>query len=63
MLVATRNLVELVRSRRRLGGAGDTPVEGRISFNGGRKRRFLVEQKVDVCFLLRSGRLDHVIFV
>ena len=28
MLVATRNLVELVRSRRRLCGVGDTPVEG-----------------------------------
>ena len=45
MLVATRNLVELVRSRRRLGGVSDTPVEGPISFNGGRERRFLVEQK------------------
>ena len=28
MLVVTRNLVELVRSRRRLGGVSDTPVEG-----------------------------------
>ena len=63
MLMATRNLVELVRSRRRLGGVGNTPVEGPIPFNGGRERRFLVEQKVDVCFLLRSGRLVHVIFV
>ena len=35
MLVATRNLVELVRSRRRLGGVSDTPAEGLISFNGG----------------------------
>ena len=35
MLVATRNLVELVRSRRRLGGVSDTPVEDPISFNGG----------------------------
>ena len=33
------------------------------SFNGGRERRFLVEQKMDVCFLLRSSRLVHVIFV
>ena len=48
MLVATRNLVELVRSRRRLGGVSETPVEGPISFNGGPERRFLVEQKVDV---------------
>ena len=63
MLVATRNLVKLVRSRRRLGGVSDTPVEGPISFNGGRERRFLVEQKVDVCFLLCSGRLVHVNFV
>ena len=63
MLVATRNLVELVRSRRRLGGVSDTPVEGPISFNGGRERRFLVEQKVDVCFRLCSGRLVHVNFV
>ena len=63
MLVATRNLVELVRSRRRLCGVGDTPVEGPISFNGGRERRFFVEQKVDVCFLLCSDRLVHVIFV
>ena len=63
MLVATRNLVELVRSRRRLGGVSDTPVEGPISFNGGRERRFLVEQKVDLCFLLCSGRLVHVNFV
>ena len=66
MLVATRNLVELVLSRRRLGGISDTPVEGPISFNGGRERRFLVEQKVDdfiVCFLLCSGRLVHVNFV
>ena len=54
---------ELVRSRRRLGGVGDMPVEGPISFNGGRERRFLVEQEVDVCFLLCSGRLVHVIFV
>ena len=38
VLVATRNLVELVRSRRRLGGVSDTPVEGPISFNGGRER-------------------------
>ena len=57
------NLVELVRSCRRLGGVGCTPLEGLISFNGGRERSFLVEQKVDVCFLLRSGRLVHVIFV
>ena len=63
MLVATRNLVELVRSCRRLGGVSDTPVEGAISFNGGRERRFLVEQKVVVCFLLCSGRLVHVNFV
>ena len=35
MLVATRNLVELVRSRHRLRGVGNTPVEGPISFNGG----------------------------
>ena len=56
MLVATKNLVEQVRTRCRLGGFGDTPVEGPISFNGGRERRFLVEQKVDVCFLRRSGR-------
>ena len=63
MLVATRNLVELVRSRSRLGGVSDTPVEGPISFNGGRERRFLVEQKVDVCFLLCSDRLVHVNFV
>ena len=64
MLVATRNLVELDRSRRRLGGVATlTPVEGPISFNGGRERRSLVEQKVDVCFLLRSGRLVLVIFV
>ena len=63
MLVATRNLVELVRSRRRLGRVSDTPVEGPISFNGGQERRFLVEQKVDVCFLLCSGRLVHVNFV
>ena len=63
MLVATRNLVELVRSRRRFGGVSDTPVEGPISFNGGQERRFLVEQKVDVCFLLCSGRLVHVKFV
>ena len=63
MLVATRNLVELVRSRRRLGGVSDTPVEGPISFNGGRERRFLVEQKVEVCLLLCSGRLVHVNFV
>ena len=63
MLVAIRNLIELVRSRRRLGGIDYTPVEGPISFNGGRERRFLVEQKVDVCFLLRSGLLVHVIFV
>ena len=59
MLVATRNLVELVRSRRRLGGVSDTPVEGPISFNGGQERRFLVEQKVEVCVLLCSGRLVH----
>ena len=45
MLVAIRNLVELVRSRRRLGGVSYTPVEGPISFTGGRERRFLVEQK------------------
>ena len=63
MLVATRNLVELVRSRRRLCRVGDTPVEGPISFNGGRERRFFVEQKVDVCFLLCSDKLVHVIFV
>ena len=44
MLVATRNRVELVRSRRRLCGVGDTPVEGPISFNGGRERRFLIEK-------------------
>ena len=31
MLVAIRKLVELVHSRRRLGGAGYTPVEGPIS--------------------------------
>ena len=63
MLVAIRNLVELVRSRRRLGGVSYTPVEGPISFNGGRERRFLVEQKVDVCFLLSSDSLVHVSFV
>ena len=64
MLVATRNLVELVHSRHRLGGIGDTPaVQGNISFNAGWERRFLVEQKVNVCFLLSSGRLVHVIFV
>ena len=63
LLVATRSLVELVRSRRRLCGVGDTPVEDPISFNGGRERRFLVEQKVDVCFLMCSSRLVHVIFV
>ena len=63
MLVAIRNLVELVRSRRRLGGVSYTPVEGPISFNGGRERRFLVEQKVDVCFLLRSDSLVQVSFV
>ena len=52
MLVATRNLVERVRSRRRLGRVSDTrtPVECPISFNGGRERRFLVEQKINVCF-------------
>ena len=60
MLVAIRNVVELVRSRRRLGGVSNTPVEGPISFNGGRERRFLVEQKVNVCFLLRSDRLSLV---
>ena len=60
MLVAVRNLVELVRSRRRLGGVSHTPVEGPISFNGGRGRRFLVEQKVDVCFLLRRDSLVQV---
>ena len=54
MLVATRNLVELVRSRRRLGGVSDTPVEGPISFNGGRERRLLVEQKVNVCAVQRQ---------
>ena len=42
MLVATRNLVKLVRSRHRLGGGGgggvgNTPVEGPISFIGGRE--------------------------
>ena len=63
MLVAIRNLVELVRSRRRLGGVSYTSVEGPISFNGGRERRFLVEQKVDVFFLLRSDSLVHVSFV
>ena len=63
MVVARQNLVELVYSRHRLGGVGNTPVEGPISFNGGRERRFLVEQKVDVCSLLRSGRLVLVIFV
>ena len=63
MLVEKRNLVELVRSRRRLGGVSDTPVEDPISFNSGRERRFLGEQKVDVCFLLRSGRLVRMIFV
>ena len=63
MLVAIRKLVELVHSRRRLGWAGYTPFEGPISFNGGRERRSLVEQKVDVSVLLRSGRLIHVIFV
>ena len=41
MLVAIRNLVELVRSRRRLGGVSYTPVEGPISFNGGRERKVL----------------------
>ena len=44
MLVETRNLVELVSSRRHLCGVGDTPVEGSISFNGGRERRFLIEK-------------------
>ena len=63
MLVATQNLVELVRSRRCLGGVSGMPVEGPISFNGGREGRFLVEQKVDVCFLLCSVRLVHVTFV
>ena len=63
MLVAIRNLVELVRSHRRLGGVSYTPVEGPISFNGGRERRFLVEQKVNVCFLLRSDSLVQVSFV
>ena len=63
MLVAIRNLLELVRSRRRLGGVSYTPVEGPISFNGGRERRFLVEQKVNVCFLLRSDSLVQVSFV
>ena len=63
MLVAIRNLVELVRSRRRLGGVSYTPVEGPISFNGGQERRFLVEQKVDVCFLLGSDSLVQVSFV
>ena len=42
MLVAIRNLVELVRSRRRHGGVSYTPIEGPISCNGGRERRFLV---------------------
>ena len=62
MLVATPNLVELVRSCRRLGGVSDTPVEGPISFNGRRERRFLVEQNVDVCFQLCRYRLVHVNF-
>ena len=35
MLLATRNLVELVRSCPRLGGVSDTPVEGPFSFDGG----------------------------
>ena len=43
MVVAIRNLVELVRSRRRLGEVSYTPAEVHISFNGGRDRRFLVE--------------------
>ena len=34
-----------------------------ISFNGGRDGRFLAEQNVDVCFVLRSNRFVHVIFV
>ena len=38
MLVAIRNMVELVRSRRRLGGVSYTPVEGPISFHGRRER-------------------------
>ena len=63
MLVATRDLVELVRSRRRLCGLGDTPVEGSSSFSGGQERKFLLEQKMDVCFVLCSGGLVHVIFV
>ena len=45
MLVATQNLVELVRSCRRLGVVIDTPVKGPISFNGGRERRFLWNKK------------------
>ena len=48
MLMAALNLAELVRSRRRLARVGDTPIERPISFNGGRERRLLVEQKVDV---------------
>ena len=63
MLVAIRNLVELVHSRRCLDGVSYTPVEGPISSNCGRERKFLVEQKVDVCLLLRSDSLVHVSFV
>ena len=52
LLVATRNLVKLVRSRHRLRRVGNKPVEGPISFNAGRERRFLEEQKVDTLLLL-----------
>ena len=44
MLVATRNLVELVRSRCRLGGVSDAVVKGPISFKGERERRFVGQQ-------------------
>ena len=45
MLVATRNLVELVRSRRRLGGVSDTPVEGHDLFQWRTREKILCGTK------------------
>ena len=62
MLVAIQNLVELVRSRRRLGGVATHLSKATSLSTADERDGSWLEQKVDVGSLLHSGRLVNVIF-